>query len=222
MSNLNNKALEETESPHMNTLVSSIALWPVTWCGCPSRFSLCRLNMAALLRSARLLKCSPAALLQVFGNSRHVPGRLYSGAVGTTRARLCVQTVPGRVNVNRYNAAWLRHACRSCSCHWKVIAPVTVITRWSRAVCRIFNQIWTNRPKSKSSNGVIWERCGFLVLAHNLQYVWPMNITAVCRIYEFNYYIFSFSFFVMLITFSVRLFFNLHFWKQSSSIKALI
>uniref|UniRef100_A0A673KQR8 Leucine-rich PPR motif-containing protein, mitochondrial-like n=1 Tax=Sinocyclocheilus rhinocerous TaxID=307959 RepID=A0A673KQR8_9TELE len=50
----------------------------------------CRLNMAALLRSARLLKCSPAALLQVFGNSRHVPaaGRLYSEAVGTTRAGL--------------------------------------------------------------------------------------------------------------------------------------
>uniref|UniRef100_A0A673KQC5 Leucine-rich PPR motif-containing protein, mitochondrial-like n=1 Tax=Sinocyclocheilus rhinocerous TaxID=307959 RepID=A0A673KQC5_9TELE len=62
--------------------------------------------MAALLRSARLLKCSPAALLQVFGNSRHVPaaGRLYSEAVGTTRAGLCVQTVPGRLNVNRYNA----------------------------------------------------------------------------------------------------------------------
>uniref|UniRef100_A0A673KYE1 Leucine-rich PPR motif-containing protein, mitochondrial-like n=1 Tax=Sinocyclocheilus rhinocerous TaxID=307959 RepID=A0A673KYE1_9TELE len=40
--------------------------------------------MAALLRSARLLKCSPAALLQVFGNSRHVPaaGRLYSEAYG--------------------------------------------------------------------------------------------------------------------------------------------
>ncbi len=122
-SNLNNKALEETEPPHIITLVSPIALWPVTWCGCPSRFSLCRLNMAALLRSARLLKCSPAALLQVFGKSRHVPGRLYSGAVGTSRARLCVQTVPGRVNVNRYNAAWLRHACRSCN--------LVVIERWS-------------------------------------------------------------------------------------------
>uniref|UniRef100_A0A672KVK5 Leucine rich pentatricopeptide repeat containing n=1 Tax=Sinocyclocheilus grahami TaxID=75366 RepID=A0A672KVK5_SINGR len=62
----------------------------------------CRLNMAALLRSARPLKCSPAALLQVFGNSRHVSAasRLYSEAVGTTRAGLCVQTVPGRLNVN--------------------------------------------------------------------------------------------------------------------------
>uniref|UniRef100_A0A673JIP4 Leucine-rich PPR motif-containing protein, mitochondrial-like n=1 Tax=Sinocyclocheilus rhinocerous TaxID=307959 RepID=A0A673JIP4_9TELE len=41
--------------------------------------------MAALLRSARLLKCSPASLLQVTGNTRHAPvaGRLYSGAVGT-------------------------------------------------------------------------------------------------------------------------------------------
>uniref|UniRef100_A0A671S2L4 Leucine-rich PPR motif-containing protein, mitochondrial-like n=1 Tax=Sinocyclocheilus anshuiensis TaxID=1608454 RepID=A0A671S2L4_9TELE len=40
--------------------------------------------MAALLRSARLLKCSPAVLLQVFGNSRHVSaaGRLYSEAYG--------------------------------------------------------------------------------------------------------------------------------------------
>uniref|UniRef100_A0A671LMK0 Leucine-rich PPR motif-containing protein, mitochondrial-like n=1 Tax=Sinocyclocheilus anshuiensis TaxID=1608454 RepID=A0A671LMK0_9TELE len=38
--------------------------------------------MAALLRSARLLKCSPALLLQVTGNTRHAPaaGRLYSGA----------------------------------------------------------------------------------------------------------------------------------------------
>uniref|UniRef100_A0A672KZ30 Leucine rich pentatricopeptide repeat containing n=1 Tax=Sinocyclocheilus grahami TaxID=75366 RepID=A0A672KZ30_SINGR len=56
--------------------------------------------MAALLRSARPLKCSPAALLQVFGNSRHVSAasRLYSEAVGTTRAGLCVQTVPGRLN----------------------------------------------------------------------------------------------------------------------------
>uniref|UniRef100_A0A671LHB1 Leucine-rich PPR motif-containing protein, mitochondrial-like n=1 Tax=Sinocyclocheilus anshuiensis TaxID=1608454 RepID=A0A671LHB1_9TELE len=37
--------------------------------------------MAALLRSARLLKCSPALLLQVTGNTRHAPaaGRLYSG-----------------------------------------------------------------------------------------------------------------------------------------------
>uniref|UniRef100_A0A672L1Z7 Leucine rich pentatricopeptide repeat containing n=1 Tax=Sinocyclocheilus grahami TaxID=75366 RepID=A0A672L1Z7_SINGR len=40
--------------------------------------------MAALLRSARPLKCSPAALLQVFGNSRHVSAasRLYSEAYG--------------------------------------------------------------------------------------------------------------------------------------------
>uniref|UniRef100_A0A671LH14 Leucine-rich PPR motif-containing protein, mitochondrial-like n=1 Tax=Sinocyclocheilus anshuiensis TaxID=1608454 RepID=A0A671LH14_9TELE len=63
--------------------------------------------MAALLRSARLLKCSPALLLQVTGNTRHAPaaGRLYSGAVGTPHVGLCVrQTVPRRLNVNRYNA----------------------------------------------------------------------------------------------------------------------
>uniref|UniRef100_A0A673JRC9 Leucine-rich PPR motif-containing protein, mitochondrial-like n=1 Tax=Sinocyclocheilus rhinocerous TaxID=307959 RepID=A0A673JRC9_9TELE len=49
--------------------------------------------MAALLRSARLLKCSPASLLQVTGNTRHAPvaGRLYSGAVGTPHVGLCVQ-----------------------------------------------------------------------------------------------------------------------------------
>uniref|UniRef100_A0A671LI17 Leucine-rich PPR motif-containing protein, mitochondrial-like n=1 Tax=Sinocyclocheilus anshuiensis TaxID=1608454 RepID=A0A671LI17_9TELE len=49
--------------------------------------------MAALLRSARLLKCSPALLLQVTGNTRHAPaaGRLYSGAVGTPHVGLCVQ-----------------------------------------------------------------------------------------------------------------------------------
>uniref|UniRef100_A0A671S2D6 Leucine-rich PPR motif-containing protein, mitochondrial-like n=1 Tax=Sinocyclocheilus anshuiensis TaxID=1608454 RepID=A0A671S2D6_9TELE len=52
--------------------------------------------MAALLRSARLLKCSPAVLLQVFGNSRHVSaaGRLYSEAVGTTRQSGLVKDEP--------------------------------------------------------------------------------------------------------------------------------
>ncbi|KTG42350.1 hypothetical protein cypCar_00026373, partial [Cyprinus carpio] len=72
--------------------------------------------MAALLRSARLLKCSPTALLQVFGNSRHVPaaGRLYSGAVGTTRAGLCVQTVPGRLDVNSLSSYRSTLPCVSC------------------------------------------------------------------------------------------------------------
>ncbi|XP_016313114.1 leucine-rich PPR motif-containing protein, mitochondrial-like [Sinocyclocheilus anshuiensis] len=72
--------------------------------------------MAALLRSARLLKCSPAVLLQVFGNSRHVSaaGRLYSEAVGTTRAGLCVQTVPGRLNVNSLSSYRLTLPCVSC------------------------------------------------------------------------------------------------------------
>jgi len=88
--------------------------------------------MAALLRSARLLKYSSASLLQVLGNSRHAPaaGRLYSGAVGTPRIGFCVrQAVPGRLNVNRYNAAWLSVPClfRSCSCHWEVITPLTVL-----------------------------------------------------------------------------------------------
>ncbi|XP_059422454.1 leucine-rich PPR motif-containing protein, mitochondrial-like [Carassius carassius] len=72
--------------------------------------------MAALLRSARLLKCSPAALLQVFGNSRHVPaaGRLYSGAVGATRVGLCVQRVPGRLIVNSLSSYRSTLSCVSC------------------------------------------------------------------------------------------------------------
>ncbi|KAK2896610.1 hypothetical protein Q8A67_011098 [Cirrhinus molitorella] len=73
--------------------------------------------MAALLRSARLLKCSPASLLQVIGNSKHAPaaGRLYSGRVGTTRAGLCVrQTVPGRLNVNSLSSYRSALPCVSC------------------------------------------------------------------------------------------------------------
>ncbi|XP_016400889.1 leucine-rich PPR motif-containing protein, mitochondrial-like [Sinocyclocheilus rhinocerous] len=74
--------------------------------------------MAALLRSARLLKCSPASLLQVTGNTRHAPvaGRLYSGAVGTPHVGLCVrQTVPRRLNVNSlssYTSALPYVSCR--------------------------------------------------------------------------------------------------------------
>ncbi|XP_073690181.1 leucine-rich PPR motif-containing protein, mitochondrial [Garra rufa] len=73
--------------------------------------------MAALLRSARLLKCSPTSLLQVIGNSKHAPaaGRLYSGAVGTTRAGLCVrQTVPGRLNTNSLSSYRSALPCLSC------------------------------------------------------------------------------------------------------------
>uniref|UniRef100_A0A9J8DCP1 Leucine rich pentatricopeptide repeat containing n=2 Tax=Cyprinus carpio TaxID=7962 RepID=A0A9J8DCP1_CYPCA len=72
--------------------------------------------MNTLVSSARLLKCSPTALLQVFGNSRHVPaaGRLYSGAVGTTRAGLCVQTVPGRLDVNSLSSYRSTLPCVSC------------------------------------------------------------------------------------------------------------
>uniref|UniRef100_A0A672NGA2 Leucine rich pentatricopeptide repeat containing n=1 Tax=Sinocyclocheilus grahami TaxID=75366 RepID=A0A672NGA2_SINGR len=52
--------------------------------------------MAALLRSSRLLKCSPASLLQVTGNTRHAPaaGRLYSGAVGTPHVGGLVKDEP--------------------------------------------------------------------------------------------------------------------------------
>ncbi|XDV50148.1 hypothetical protein PO909_019252 [Leuciscus waleckii] len=73
--------------------------------------------MAALLRSARLLKYSSASLLQVLGNSRHAPasGRLYSGAVGTPRIGFCVrQTVPGRLNVNSLFSYRSALPCVSC------------------------------------------------------------------------------------------------------------
>ncbi|KAK7140045.1 hypothetical protein R3I94_012607 [Phoxinus phoxinus] len=73
--------------------------------------------MAALLRSARLLKYSSASLLHVLGNSRHAPaaGRLYSGAVGTPRIGFCVrQTVPGRLNVNSLFSYRSALPCVSC------------------------------------------------------------------------------------------------------------
>uniref|UniRef100_A0A672NFU4 Leucine rich pentatricopeptide repeat containing n=1 Tax=Sinocyclocheilus grahami TaxID=75366 RepID=A0A672NFU4_SINGR len=98
-------------------MVSPVALWPVTWCGCPSLFCLYRLKMAALLRSSRLLKCSPASLLQVTGNTRHAPaaGRLYSGAVGTPHVGLCVRhTVPRRLNVNSLSSYTSALPCVSC------------------------------------------------------------------------------------------------------------
>ncbi|XP_016127710.1 leucine-rich PPR motif-containing protein, mitochondrial-like [Sinocyclocheilus grahami] len=73
--------------------------------------------MAALLRSSRLLKCSPASLLQVTGNTRHAPaaGRLYSGAVGTPHVGLCVRhTVPRRLNVNSLSSYTSALPCVSC------------------------------------------------------------------------------------------------------------
>uniref|UniRef100_A0A8C6KF66 Leucine rich pentatricopeptide repeat containing n=1 Tax=Nothobranchius furzeri TaxID=105023 RepID=A0A8C6KF66_NOTFU len=56
----------------------------ITWCG--SSFTVVE-NMAALLRSARLLKFSPSGLLQIQGTKRCGPplGRLYSGAVSCGR-----------------------------------------------------------------------------------------------------------------------------------------
>ncbi|XP_041866197.1 leucine-rich PPR motif-containing protein, mitochondrial [Melanotaenia boesemani] len=48
-------------------------------------------NMAALLRSARLLKFSPSGLRQITGTKRNGPllSRVYSGAVGGRRAGVC-------------------------------------------------------------------------------------------------------------------------------------
>ncbi|KAK2824504.1 hypothetical protein Q5P01_021679 [Channa striata] len=59
--------------------------------------------MAALLRSARLLKFSPSGLLQITSTKRNGPPltRLYSGAVGGPRTGVCVrQTRPASGNVS--------------------------------------------------------------------------------------------------------------------------
>ncbi|KAM9726781.1 leucine-rich PPR motif-containing protein, mitochondrial [Menidia menidia] len=59
--------------------------------------------MAALLRSARLLKFSPSGLLQIVGTKRNGPplGRLYSGAVGGRKTGVCSpQISPASDNVS--------------------------------------------------------------------------------------------------------------------------
>ncbi|XP_041645384.1 leucine-rich PPR motif-containing protein, mitochondrial [Cheilinus undulatus] len=52
-------------------------------------------NMAALLRSARLLKFSPSGLLQITGTKRTGPpiGRLYSGALGGRKTGVCSRQI---------------------------------------------------------------------------------------------------------------------------------
>ncbi|XP_056147567.1 leucine-rich PPR motif-containing protein, mitochondrial [Lampris incognitus] len=60
--------------------------------------------MAALLRSARLLKLSPSGLLQITGTKRNGPplSRLYSGNVGGHKAGVCSrQLTPGLGNTSR-------------------------------------------------------------------------------------------------------------------------
>ncbi|XP_070771978.1 leucine-rich PPR motif-containing protein, mitochondrial [Enoplosus armatus] len=59
--------------------------------------------MAALLRSARLLKFSPSGLLQITGTKRNGPplGRLYSGALGGGRTGVCSRYIgPAAENVS--------------------------------------------------------------------------------------------------------------------------
>nr|XP_046213284.1 leucine-rich PPR motif-containing protein, mitochondrial [Oncorhynchus gorbuscha] len=73
-----------------------------------------RLNMAALLRSARLLKCSPSGFLQRTGTNRNGPqlSRLYSGAIGGKGSGVCSrQIVPGPYSVHRcvWPYAGVRH-----------------------------------------------------------------------------------------------------------------
>ncbi|XP_072246804.1 leucine-rich PPR motif-containing protein, mitochondrial [Leuresthes tenuis] len=72
--------------------------------------------MAALLRSARLLKFSPSGLLQITGTKRNGPplGRLYSGAVGGRRTGVCSRQIsPVSANVSSrvwpYAAGCVRH-----------------------------------------------------------------------------------------------------------------
>lgn len=65
-------------------------------------------NMAALLRSARLLKFSPSGLLQITGTKRNGPplSRLYSGALGGTGTGVCPRNIsPAAGNASRYHAA---------------------------------------------------------------------------------------------------------------------
>ncbi|XP_059215160.1 leucine-rich PPR motif-containing protein, mitochondrial [Centropristis striata] len=52
-------------------------------------------NMAALLRSARLLKISPSGLLQITGTKRNGPplGRLYSGCLGGRSTGVCSRQI---------------------------------------------------------------------------------------------------------------------------------
>ncbi|KAL0983843.1 hypothetical protein UPYG_G00133470 [Umbra pygmaea] len=60
--------------------------------------------MAALLRSARLVKCLPSGLLQTKGKVRNgLPlSRLYSGAIGGNGTGVCLrQLVPGSYSLNR-------------------------------------------------------------------------------------------------------------------------
>ncbi|XP_040905893.1 leucine-rich PPR motif-containing protein, mitochondrial [Toxotes jaculatrix] len=61
-------------------------------------------NMAALLRSARLLKFSPSGLLQITGTKRNGPplSRLYSGALGGGRTGGCSRPIsPASGNASR-------------------------------------------------------------------------------------------------------------------------
>ncbi|XP_074531608.1 leucine-rich PPR motif-containing protein, mitochondrial [Halichoeres trimaculatus] len=63
--------------------------------------------MAALLRSARLLKFSPSGLLQITGTKRTGPpiGRLYSGAVGSKQTGVCSRQI-SRTSDNAPSQLW--------------------------------------------------------------------------------------------------------------------
>ncbi|TNN64304.1 Leucine-rich PPR motif-containing protein, mitochondrial [Liparis tanakae] len=65
--------------------------------------------MAALLRSARLLKLSPSGLLQITGTKRTGPplARLYSGALGGGRLGVCTRQT-GPASGNASSRAWPR------------------------------------------------------------------------------------------------------------------
>uniref|UniRef100_A0A4W4ERN2 PROP1-like PPR domain-containing protein n=1 Tax=Electrophorus electricus TaxID=8005 RepID=A0A4W4ERN2_ELEEL len=79
---------------------SSGALLPVTWDGCPFA-TLCRLNMAALLRSARALNLSASPLLQIkrTSNHRQTISRFYSRTVGGRGIGVCSrQIISGSFN----------------------------------------------------------------------------------------------------------------------------
>ncbi|CAJ1067089.1 leucine-rich PPR motif-containing protein%2C mitochondrial [Xyrichtys novacula] len=64
-------------------------------------------NMAALLRSARLLKFSPSGLLHITGLKRTGPsvGRLYSGVVGGNKSGVCSRQI-SRASENASSRQW--------------------------------------------------------------------------------------------------------------------
>ena len=86
---------------------------PVLWSRVPEVFLRCDENMAALLRSSRLLNFSPSGVLKITGTKVIGPplSRLYSRAVGGQRAGVgSRQFTRCSENVSRYGSCVGVHA----------------------------------------------------------------------------------------------------------------